>query len=92
VGPIESNANYPLSSEPAAGYGSDPATRNGEVILTNALNGKYIKVTADGYEHVTDRAEATRFADHSAAALKAGELVTAAKAKQAASQQDKLAA
>ena len=49
MGPIETNANYPLSSEPAAGYGSDPATRNGEVILTNSLNGKHIKVTADGY-------------------------------------------
>ena len=92
MGQIEINNTWPLSSEPAAGYGSDPATRNSEVILTNVLNGKHIKVTADGYEHVTDRAEATRFADHSVAALKAGELVSAAKAKQAASQQDKLAA
>ena len=88
MGNVESNSNYPLSPEPAAGYGSDPATRNGEVILTNALNGKHIKVTADGCEYVSDRAEATRFADHSVAALKAGELVSAAKAKQ----QEKLAA
>lgn len=83
MGPIETNSNYPLSSEPAEGYGADPLTRTGKVILTNALNGKHIRVTEDGYEHVTDRLEATQFNGHSEAALKAAELVTAAKVARA---------
>jgi len=81
MGPIETNANYPLSSEPAEGYGADPATRTGKVILTNALNGRFIIVTADGFEHTNVRAEATKFDNHSDASIKAGALVTAAKAK-----------
>ena len=90
MGPIETNANYPLSSEPAEGYGGDPLTRTGKVILTNALNGKHIRVTEGGYEHVADRKDATQFNDHSEAAVKAGQLVTAAKAARA--EQEKLAA
>ena len=89
MGPIETNSNYPLSSEPAEGYGADPLSRTGKVILTNALNGKHIRVTEDGYEHVADRKDATQFNDHSEAAVKAGQLVTAAKA---AREQEKLAA
>ena len=89
MGPLEHNANYPLSSEPAEGYGAHPLSRTGKVILTNALNGKHIRVTEGGYEHVADRKDATQFNDHSEAAVKAGQLVTAAKA---AREQEKLAA
>lgn len=88
MGPIEHNATYPLSSEPAEGYGTSPETRTGKVILTNATNGKHVRLTEDGFEHVTDRLEATQFNGHSEAAIKAAELVAAAKA----SQQEKLAA
>ena len=83
MGPIESNTNYPLSSEPAEGYGSDPVGRNGKVILTNALNGKHIIVTEGGYRFTADRKEATQFDSHAEAAVKAAELVAGAKAKQA---------
>lgn len=85
---FETGSNYPLSSEPTEGYGADPLTRTGKVILTNALNGKHIRVTEDGCEHVADRKDATQFNDHSEAAVKAGQLVTEAKARQ----QEKLAA
>ena len=83
MGPIEANTNYPLSSEPAEGYGSDPVGRSGKVILTNALNGKHIIVTEHGYSFTADRKEATKFDNHSEADIKAAELVSAAKAKQA---------
>ena len=81
MGPIETNTNYPLSTEPAEGYGTDPQTRSGKVILTNALNRKFVIVTDGGHEHTSQRELATRFNDHSEASLKAAELVTAAKAK-----------
>jgi hypothetical protein len=87
---FETSGTYPLSSEPAEGYGTDPLTRSGKIILTNALNHKFVIVTADGYEHTTVRAEATEFDDHSAASLKAAELVAAARAKQAKEKQVEL--
>lgn len=88
MGPIEHSNTYPLSSQPAEGYGSDPAERSGNVILTNALNGKHVRLTETGFEHVADRKDATQFGNHAEAALKAAELVANSKARQ----QEKLAA
>jgi hypothetical protein len=81
---FERGGTYPLSSEPAEGYGTDPLTRSGKVILTNALNRKHVIVTDDGYELTSDRKEATRFDNHSEAAVKAAELIKVAKEKLAA--------
>ena len=83
MGEIEANKNYPLSSQPAEGYGSDPAERSGKVILSNTLNGKHIIVTEHGYSFTADRKEATQFDSFAEADLKAAELVSAAKTKQA---------
>jgi len=83
MGEIQAGSTYPLSSEPAEGYGSNPVGRNGKVILTNALNGKHIIVTEDGYRFTADRKAATQFDSHAEAAIKAAELVSAAKARQA---------
>jgi len=83
MGEIQAGSTYPLSSEPAEGYGSDPVGRNGKVILTNALNGKHVIVTEHGCNFTADRKEATQFDSHAEAAIKAAELVSATKAKQA---------
>jgi len=91
MGPIEHNSTYPLSSEPAEGYGGKPQERSGKVILTNATNGKHICVTNEGFEHVANRESATKFNDHAEAALKAADLITKIKAKQAAAQIDQAA-
>ena len=80
-GHFETGGIYPLSTEPAEGYGSDPLTRTGKVILTNALNGKFVVVTADGYEHTIVRADATKFDNHAEASLKAAKLVAEARDK-----------
>lgn len=75
---FERNGTYPLSSVPAEGYGSDPLTRSGKVILSH-INGRYIKLDGDGYMLVEERGEATKFDDHSSASLAAGRLVDRAR-------------
>jgi hypothetical protein len=60
------------------------------VILTNALNRKHIVINEGGHSYTDDRNEATKFDNHIEAALKAAELVAAAKAKQASEKQVEL--
>lgn len=76
---FERNGIYPLSTRPAEGYGSDPATRSGKVVITHT-NHKFIKVTDDGYEFVADAKDATQFDDHAEASIKAGKLIEHARA------------
>ena len=73
-GKFETSGIYPLSTEPAEGYGVDPATRNGEVVITHT-NRKFVKLTDDGHDFVEHRGDATRFPDHSAASLAAAKLI-----------------
>lgn len=77
---FERNGIYPLSTRPVEGYGGDPATRSGKIVITHT-NHKFIKVTDDGYEFVTDAKDATQFDDHGAASIKAGKLIAEAQAK-----------
>jgi hypothetical protein len=77
---FETGGTYPLSSEPAEGYISDPKERDGKVVLVNALNSKFIQLhEGGGFEYVSDRAAATKFDNHSEAAVTAGRLVAAAR-------------
>jgi len=77
---FERNGIYPLSTRPAEGYGSDPATRTGKIVITHT-NHKFIKVTDDGYEFVADAKDATQFDSHADASIKAGKLIAEAQAK-----------
>ena len=56
-GRFETSGIFPLSVEPAEGYGSDPATRKGEVVITHT-NRKFIKTVEGGHVFVADRSEA----------------------------------
>ena len=79
---FETNGIYPLSTVPAEGYGSDPLTRSGDVILSH-VNGKHVKLNNDanvvvegnGYVLVADRKDATKFENHSCASLAASKLI-----------------
>lgn len=73
---FERNGIYPLSAVPAEGYGSDPITRSGKVILSH-VNGKHVKLEPAGYSLVEDRTDATKFDDHSVASIAAGKLIQA---------------
>ena len=81
-GHFETSGTYPLSTIPAEGYGSDPLTRSGKVVIKH-VNGRHIKLDGEDYSLVEDRNEATKFADHSAASLVAGRLVNKARANAA---------
>lgn len=78
---FERNGIYPLSTRPLEGYGSDPLTRTGKVVITHT-NHKFIKVTDDGYVFVAEAKDATQFGDHSEASLAAANLIKQAEAKQ----------
>ena len=71
---------YPLSTEPAEGYGTDPASRKGRVVITHT-NGKFIRLTDNGHAFVEHRADASQFDDHAVASLAAGKLLDAERAK-----------
>ena len=73
-GRFETSGIYPLSVEPAEGYGSDPTTRTGQVVITHT-NRKFIKVVEGGHVFVTDRSDASRFDDYSRASLVAADLI-----------------
>jgi hypothetical protein len=83
-GNFETNGSWPFSSEPAEGYGSDPLTRKGEVVISHATSRKFVSIIPGGLKLVSDRSDATRFKNHADAAIKAGELLDAAREKAAA--------
>lgn len=76
---FERNGIYPLSTVPAEGYGSDPLTRSGKVILSH-VNGKHVKLDGEGYVLVEDRKDATKFDDHALASTAAAKLIEAERA------------
>lgn len=80
-GHFETNGIYPLSTQPAEGYGSDPLVRGGKVIISHA-NGKHLQIndSEQGYTLVESREGATKFDDHSIANLEAGKLIAKARA------------
>lgn len=86
-GHFETNGIYPLSTEPAEGYGTDPTTRSGKKILAH-VNGKFVKLddTEAGYTIVVNRAEATQFEDDTVASLAATKLIQTAREAHAAKQ------
>ena len=71
---------YPLSVEPAEGYGSDPATRSGQVVITHT-NRKFIKIVESGHVFVEDRKDASCFDNYSRASLVAADLIEQEKSK-----------
>ena len=71
---------FPLSVEPAEGYGSDPLTRSGEVVITHT-NRKFIKLDKHGHTFVAGRSDATRFDNYSRASLVAADLIEQEKSK-----------
>lgn len=73
-GRFETSGIYPLSVEPAEGYGSDPTTRKGQVVIIHT-NRKFIKIVEGGHVLVADRSEASRFDNFSRASLVAAELI-----------------
>lgn len=79
-GRFETSGIYPLSVEPAEGYGSDPATRSGQVVITHT-NRKFIKVVEGGHVFVEDRKDASRFDNYSRASLVAADLIEQEKSK-----------
>ena len=79
-GRFETSGIWPLSTEPAEGYGVDPASRNGRVVITHT-NGKFIRLTDNGHAFVEHRADASQFDDHAVASLAAGKLIEAERAK-----------
>lgn len=79
-GHFETGGIYPLSTVPAEGYGSDPLSRSGKVILSH-VNGKHVKFENDGFSLIDDREDASKFADHSAASIAAANLIEKIKAK-----------
>lgn len=79
-GRFETSGIFPLSVEPAEGYGSDPATRKGEVVITHT-NRKFIKTVEGGHTFVEDRKNASRFDNYSRASLVAAELIEQEKSK-----------
>ena len=79
-GRFETSGIFPLSVEPAEGYGSDPATRKGQVVITHT-NRKFIKVVEGGHVFVAERSEASRFDDYSRASLVAADLIEQEKSK-----------
>lgn len=79
---FETSGIYPLSVEPAEGYGSDPLTRTGEVVITHT-NRKFIKLDKHGHTFVTDRNSATRFKGYAEATQAATDLIEQEKAKRA---------
>ena len=88
-GHFETSGIYPLSTEPAEGYNGDPLERSGKVVITHT-NRKFVKLneSAQGYEFVESRTDATQFADYSEASLAATKMIETARnaipAKQAA--------
>jgi len=79
-GRFETNGIWPLSLEPAEGYGSDPLARSGEVVITHT-NRKFIKLDKHGHTFVADRSAATRFDNYSRASLVAADLIEQEKSK-----------
>ena len=81
-GHFEQSGIYPLSTQPAEGYGTDPLTREGKVIISH-INGKHLQLndSEQGYTLVESRESATKFDDHSIASLEAAKLI--AKAREA---------
>lgn len=79
-GRFETSGIYPLSVEPAEGYGSDPATRSGQVVITHT-NRKFIKIVEGGHSFVEDRKDASRFDNYSRASLVAADLIEQEKSK-----------
>ena len=79
-GHFQQDTLYPLSTEPAEGYGADPLTRTGEAIIVHAAARKFVSIIPGGLQLVSDRKDATRFKDYSAASIKAGKLKEAARA------------
>ena len=79
-GRFETSGIFPLSVEPAEGYGSDPATRKGEVVITHT-NRKFIKIVEGGHTSVEDRKDASRFDNYSRASLVAADLIEQEKSK-----------
>lgn len=79
-GHFETNGIYPLSTQPAEGYGSDPLARGGKVIISH-VNGKHLQLndSEQGYTLVESREGATKFDDHSIASLEAAKLITKAR-------------
>ena len=73
-GRFETSGIYPLSVEPAEGYGSDPTTRSGQVVITHT-NRKFIKIVEGGHTFVAERSEASRFDNYSRASLVAADLI-----------------
>jgi predicted DNA-binding WGR domain protein len=65
---------FPLSVEPAEGYGVDPLTRSGKTVITHT-NRKFIQVLDDGHRFVSDRKEATHFDNYAQASLTAANLI-----------------
>lgn len=73
-GKFETSGIFPLSVEPAEGYGVDPITRSGKVVITHT-NRKFIKVLNDGHQFVSDRSKATLFDNYTLASLAAADLI-----------------
>ena len=73
---------YPLSTQPVEGYGSDPATRTGKIVIAH-INGKFVKTTEDGYELVEEAHQGDQFNDHAEASFAAAKLIEKAQAKAA---------
>ena len=86
-GHFETSGIYPLSTQPAEGYGSDPTTRKGLKIIAH-VNGKFVKLenTDTGFTLVSDRAEASTFEDDTVANLEAAKLLKIARDNHAAKQ------
>ena len=78
-GHFETNGIYPLSTIPLEGYGSDPATRSGKVVITH-LNRKFIKVLPEGGHELVEKAsDATSYDNHADASLAAVKVLQYAK-------------
>jgi hypothetical protein len=73
-GRFETSGIFPLSVEPAEGYGSDPLTRSGKIVITHT-NRKFVKVVEGGHTFVEDRKDASRFDNYSKASLAAADLI-----------------
>lgn len=65
---------FPLSVEPAEGYGVDPLTRSGKTVITHT-NRKFIQVLDNGHRFVSDRSKATLFDNYTLASLAAADLI-----------------
>lgn len=74
-GRFETSGIYPLSTIPLEGYGSEPGSRSGKIVLTHT-NHKFVKVKDDGTHKFVEKAiDATQYDSHTEAALAAAKLL-----------------